>query len=161
MKWFSNITEIVELRKEYRRLLKIHHPDHGGTNEDARQIIAEYDSLYAVLSLQSRANAHEADGGYQYTPEENEAFKAAVDVVTALNVDAEVIGNWLWVFGAYAVRETLKQAGFKYAPKKRAWCWHFGEYRRHHKWDVSIDEIRQKYGSQTVSRRAEQARVTD
>ena len=160
MKWFRNVTNIEELRKEYRRLLKIHHPDHGGKNEDTREIIDEYDRLYAVLSHQSRASAPEADGGYQYTHEENEAFKAVMERVAHLNADIEIIGSWVWIFGGYEYRELLKSIGFKFAPKKKAWTWHFGEYRRRHSREVTIEEIRAKYGSETVNRRKEQARVS-
>lgn len=44
----------------------------------------------------------------------------------------------------------LKSIGFRYAPKKKCWCWHYGEYRRHYKKEVSLDDIRAKYGSEKV-----------
>lgn len=58
--------------------------------------------------------------------------------------------------GAYEYRKLLKAAGFKYAPKKKFWCWHFGDYNRYHKKEVSLDEIRLRYGSQPVNYKSKQ-----
>ena len=76
-----------------------------------------------------------------------------------VNADIEIIGSWLWIHGGYEYRELLKSIGFKFAPKKKAWCWHFGEYRRHHKREVTLDEIRERYGSQKVSHKSERKAV--
>lgn len=111
MKWFKNVTTAEKLRKEYRRLLKLYHPD----NENG-----------------------------------------SVEVTQEINADIEIIGSWVWVQGGYEYRELLKSTGFKYAPKKKSWCWHYGEYRRYHNKEVSLDEIRMKYGSQSVSHKSKQ-----
>lgn len=65
MKWFTNVRTVEELRKQYRQLMKKHHPDVGGSTEDAKQINAEYDRLYAVLS---RQEAQERPQGESRTP---------------------------------------------------------------------------------------------
>ena len=52
MKWFTNVHTVEELRKQYRQLMKKHHPDVGGNTEDAKQINAEYERLFAILSHQ-------------------------------------------------------------------------------------------------------------
>jgi uncharacterized membrane protein YobD (UPF0266 family) len=36
----------------------------------------------------------------------------------------------------------LKELGFKWAAKKKAWYWYQGDYKRKHKKDFSLDEIR-------------------
>lgn len=51
MKWFKNVTTVEELRKEYRRLLKLYHPDNeNGSVEVTQEINAEYDRLFTILS---------------------------------------------------------------------------------------------------------------
>jgi len=30
MKYFNNVKDLSELRKQYKELLKVHHPDNGG-----------------------------------------------------------------------------------------------------------------------------------
>jgi len=87
---------------------------------------------------------------------ENEAFKAVINDIIHINADIEIIGSWVWVHGGYEYRELLKSVGFRFAPKKKCWCWHYGEYRRHHSKEVSLDEIRMKYGSQTVNSKSKQ-----
>ena len=42
MKWFTDVRTVEELRKQYRQLMKKHHPDVGGSTEDAKEINAEY-----------------------------------------------------------------------------------------------------------------------
>ena len=49
MKYFKNITDLSELRKQYKGLLKKHHPDNGGNVADTQDINAEYDSLFKAL----------------------------------------------------------------------------------------------------------------
>ena len=50
MKWFKNVTTVEGLRKEYRRLLKLYHPDNeNGSVEVTQEINAEYDRLFSSL----------------------------------------------------------------------------------------------------------------
>ena len=49
MAYFNNINTLEELRKQYRDLLKRHHPDNGGDVSDMQEINAEYDRLFKVL----------------------------------------------------------------------------------------------------------------
>lgn len=165
MKWFSsNISTMEELRREYRRLAKLHHPDAGGDTEDMKQINAEYDHLFDVLSRQEAQERPQGEQEYKGTTEdkaaEDKAIRAVLDALVNVNATVEVVGCWVWVHGGYEYRELLKSIGFKFAPKKKAWCWHYGEYRRHHKREVTMDEIRQKYGSQKVNNRRERKAVT-
>lgn len=38
MKYFTNCRTLDELKKEYRRLSKLHHPDHGGDEATMKAI---------------------------------------------------------------------------------------------------------------------------
>ncbi len=145
-KWFEGVKTIEGLREQYRKLLKKYHPDNdGGSVEVTQEINAEYDRLFAILSKENKS------GRESTTYDENEAFKAVINKIIHINATVEIIGSWVWVHGGYEYRELLKSVGFKFAPKKKCWCWHYGEYRRHHGKEVSLDEIRMKYGSQTVN----------
>ena len=127
-KYFAGVKTVEELRKKYRELLKKYHPDNdGGSVEVTQEINAEYDALFAILSKERKPDGESATYDDKA---ENEAFKAVIN--------------------------DIKSAGFKIAPKKKCWCWHYGEYRRHHSKEVSLDEIRMKYGSQTVNSKSKQ-----
>lgn len=156
-KWFAGIKTVEESRKRYRELLKKYHPDNdGGSVEITQEINAEYDHIFAILSKESKTDGEST--AYD-DKAENEAFKAVINDIIHINADIEIIGSWVWVHGGYEYRELLKSVGFKFAPRKKCWCWHFGEYRRHHGKEVSLDEIRLKYGSEKVGRKSKQYAV--
>ena len=153
-KWFAGVKDIETLRKQYRELLKKYHPDNeGGSVEATQEINAEYDRLFAILSKESKADGESTT--YDQNAE-NEAFKAVLNQIIGYSMEIELIGSWIWCFNCYAFKDRLKELGFRYAPKKKAWTWHFGEYSRYHKGEIPIDDIRAKYGSQKVTRQSKQ-----
>ena len=156
MKWFKNITTIEELRKQYRSLMKEHHPDMGGNTEDAKQINDEYDRLYALLSRQSHASASKGGEEYHRPDEESDALRAIIEAIAHIDATIEIIGSWVWVTkGSYPYKELLKSVGFHYASRKRAWYFHAEPYQCYHREEITLNQIRQKYGSQTVTRRGQ------
>ena len=150
MKWFKNVATIEQARKMYRELLKQHHPDNGGNVADMQEINSEYDALFAILSKEKQSD------GESYSHEENEQFKAIMNAIIGFNITIEVIGSWIWCFDCYSYKDQLKALGFIWCSKKKAWTWHSGEYRRHHKKEIPLNDIRAKYGSQTVRNQAYQ-----
>ena len=150
-KWFTNVTTIEQLRKQYRELLKKYHPDNeNGSVEITQEINAEYDLVFSILSKEEHSDSQ------SYTQEENEQFKTILNAIIGYNITIEIIGNWIWCFNCYAYKDQLKSLGFTWCSKKKAWVWHSGEYHRHHKKEISLNDIRTKYGSQTVRNQAQQ-----
>lgn len=152
-KWFKEVRTTEELRKKYRELLKMHHPDNGGNEEVMKEINTEYDAVFARMSHENKPDGESTI----YDDEaENEAFKAVLNQIIGYSMEIELIGSWIWCFNCYAYKEQLKELGFKFAPKKKAWTWHYGEFSRYHKGEMPIDDIRAKYGSQKVTRQSKQ-----
>lgn len=150
-KWFKDVTTIEELRKRYRELLKMYHPDNeNGSVEITQEINAEYDLVFSILSEKEHAD------GQSYTQEENEQFKAIMKAIIGYNITIEIIGSWIWCFDCYQYKDQLKTLGFTRCSKKKAWVWHNGQYRRHHKREIPLNDIRTKYGSQTVKNQSYQ-----
>ena len=151
MKYFAGVKTVEELRKRYRELLKKHHPDNeNGSVEVTQEINAEYDRLFAILSKEKQSD------GQSYTYEENEQFKAILNEIIGFNMTVEIIGSWLWCFDCYQYKDQLKALGFTWCSKKKAWVWQDGEDRRHHKKEIPLNDIRAKYGSQTVKKQSYQ-----
>lgn len=153
-KYFVGVKTIEELRQRYRELLKKCHPDNeGGSVEITQEINAEYDRLFEVLSKEKQSD--EENPKYDYKAE-NDAFKEVLSKIIHINSDVEIIGSWIWVHSGYEYKELLKSSGFKFAPKKKCWCWHFGDYVRYRKGGRGLEEIRQKYGSKKVNSKSKQ-----
>jgi curved DNA-binding protein CbpA len=51
MKYFAEVHTLDELKKEFRRLAMLHHPDVGGDTATMQEINAEYDRLFPALKL--------------------------------------------------------------------------------------------------------------
>lgn len=152
-KWFAGVTTIEELRKRYRELLKQFHPDNGGGEETMKAINIEYDKLFDALNKKSKSDC-QTDTYDQNA--ENQAFKEILNQIIGYKMEIELIGRWIWCFNCFAYKDRLKELGFKFAPKKKAWTWHYGEFSRYHKGEIPIDDIRAKYGSQKVTRQSKQ-----
>ena len=154
-KWFdrSRLHTVAELRAEYKRLLVKHHPDNGGTVSDMQEVNGEYDTLYSILSQKNNT-----DDTYTAHNEKamDEVFKAILNEIAGFNMTIQIIGEWIWAFDSFAYKDRLKELGFKYAPRKKAWTWHSGEYRRHHKKEVPLSHIKAKYGCKTIRNQSHQ-----
>lgn len=152
MKYFANCKTLDELKKEYRRLAMIHHPDHGGDTATMQAINGEYSETFARLKDQHNAAADESHQTTE-TPEEFIAIISQLLRIPGLIV--ELCGSWLWITGeTYAVRDQLKAAGCRWSSSKKAWYWHHPEEgHRWHKGTATMSDIRTKYGSQTYKGR--------
>ena len=50
MMYFKDIQSLEELRKEYKRLVKVNHPDNGGSEDAIKVINVEYELTFKVLT---------------------------------------------------------------------------------------------------------------
>ena len=148
-KYFNGVKTVAKLRKKYRELLKKFHPDNeNGSVEITQEINSEYDRLFGILSKEKQSDSQ------SYTYEENEQFKAILNEIIGFNMTVEIIGSWLWCFDCYQYKDQLKALGFTWCSKKKAWVWHSGEYHRHHKKEIPLNDIRARYGSQTIKKQS-------
>ncbi len=139
MRFFQEVTDLKELKKQYRKLAMEFHPDRGGNEEDFILLKEEYDALYNQLSKDSRSK---------------DSYPEVIDSLMKYNVDIEIIGSWVWVTGqTYQIRKELKELGFQWAAKKKAWFWHEGDYVKKHKKNFSLDEIREMHDTEIVKKR--------
>lgn len=144
MQYFTNVKNLEELRKEYKRLLRKYHPDNGGDEETAKIINLEYEQIFKRL----KENSGESEE--KYDSDLDEALREVLKKIIHLNVNIEICGEWIWVTGeTYPVKSTLYEVGLKFAKKKKAWYWHQGDFKKK-KGKVTLDEIRRKYGSEKI-----------
>lgn len=150
IRYFTHCKTLDQLKQEYKRLAKIHHPDCGGDDATMAAINAEYDELARKLPKETATGET-----YQPRDEEREAPEKFREAVAAtLNMDGvnvELCGAWLWVTGnTYPNRDRLKAAGYRFSKNKVAWYWHDEHSVSHSKKRYSLDEIRLMHGSETL-----------
>lgn len=160
MKYFNNVSDLSELRKQYKELLKIHHPDNGGNVADMQEINAEYDNLFKMLKDKHNSKATDSDktsyDNMKYDFAEDEKLREMLNKVIGFHsITLEVIGNWLWAFDSYNYRKELKELGFRYARNKKAWYWHSDAFRKKSHKSLSMDDIRSYYGSTEIREQRE------
>lgn len=150
MKFFANCKSLEELKAEYRRLIKIHHPDRGGDTATMQRVNADYSAAFERLKAQHN-ETHDAEHQTTETPAE---FIEIIDKLLHLDgLDIELCGSWLWIGGnTREHKDALKEAGCRWSNNKKLWYWRHEEDG--HRWSrgkKSIGEIRAKYGSQHIS----------
>lgn len=146
--YFINVTTLDELKKQYRRLAMMHHPDHGGDTATMQAINSEYDELHEILKAAHNKTADE----YHQTTETPDEFRDIIDKLIRLDgLEVELCGSWLWIGGnTREHKDDLKAAGCRWSSNKKLWYWHHAEEgRRWHKGSATMNQIRNKYGSQT------------
>lgn len=159
MKYFNNINTLEELRKQYKELLKKFHPDNpNGSTEATQEINAEYDKLFQILKDKhdsKTAGSQDKKSSYEdmkYDFAEDEKLREVLSkIITFTGINIEIIGNWIWIDGdTYGYKDEVKAMGFKWAREKKKWYFHTEAFRKRSHKKLSIDDIRNYYGSTEV-----------
>lgn len=147
MKYFKNCASLSDVKAEYRRLVKLHHPDLGGDTATMQAINAEY--AEAVKHIAEHGEGYDKEAAAKEVPEEYTAAVAAAIHLPGVVLD--LVGSWVWCTGNTRPHaEALKKAGYKWAPKKQAWYWRpfWAACKGSGK---SLDQIKAKYGSERIT----------
>ena len=145
-KYFNDCTTLEDVKRRYKQLALLHHPDRGGSTATMQEINSEYSNIvknpFFSFSKQSKVNQ---DDFLKYPD--------LIDQVVKLHgIIIELIGDWLWISGnTYQHKTTLKDLGFFFAPKKIMWYFRPPEYKAPNSKPKPIEEIRKKYGSERIS----------
>jgi curved DNA-binding protein CbpA len=131
------------IKKAFRESALKYHPDHNPAGEDMMKLVnMAYDVLKDFTGVADTNNDTES-ANYP------EALNHALNALLGLEgLFIEICGAWLWVTGnTYIYKDTLKELGFKYASKKKAWHFRPEDYKSKSRGKLSLEEIRDKYGS--------------
>ena len=135
---FKGVEGINEAKKIYKTLAKKLHPDVGGDEESFKLLNSIYTDLIEHKIYFS--NDIKID---------IELEKIVSLILHFENIVIELVGSWIWVSGdTKEIKENLKELGFKWASKKK--MWYFGKMKGRNPKEKSLDEIKAKYGSETL-----------
>lgn len=101
MKYFRSVNTLEELRKQYRDLLKIHHPDNpNGSTEATQEINKEYEELFKALKnkheQQANTNGTNSNASYnkKYDFAEDEQLREMLKkIIHFSDITIEIIGK--------------------------------------------------------------------
>ena len=103
-----------------------------------------------VRSVSATTNSRE--NGAETTETPAEFMKIINTLVCCEGLVINLCGTWLWVTGnTFIHKDKIKGLGFRYASKKKAWYWHSPEDSCKSRKNLSLDEIKNKYGCQSFS----------
>lgn len=146
-RYFDDCKTLKEVKTRYHKLTKENHPDVGGDTATMQEINAQYKE--AVKWIAEHGEGHDRQDAAREVPEE---FVAAVAAVVNLEgIVLELVGAWIWASGnTRAHKDKLKAAGYRWASKKAAWYWRpeWAAVGRASK--MTLDEIKDKYGSERI-----------
>lgn len=138
LKEFKEVTGINEAKKIYKTLAKKLHPDVGGDEEIFKLLNVIYNDLIEHKIYFS--NDIKID---------IELEKIISLILHFENITIELVGSWVWVSGdTKEIKDKLKELGFKWASKKKMWF--YGEMKGRNPKEKSMEEIKGKYGSETL-----------
>ena len=155
MKYFKNCTCIEDVKEQYKQLTKKYHPDlnrETDTTEIMKEINAEFTKLHKQYKNIHRTESGETFESQKQTEETPEEFIEILNKIAHLEgLDIEICGSWIWVSGnTFNHKDSLKEAGFRWASKKKMWYWHSADADCKGNGKSTIEDIRTKYGSQKI-----------
>ena len=137
-KEFMGVDGINQAKKIYKKLARKLHPDVGGSTIAFKILNEVYNHI-----LEHGINTNED------TAFDLELEKVISKILHYENIIIEVVGSWIWLSGeTRAIKEVLKELKFKWASKKKQW--YYGEMKGRNPKQKSMDDIKAKYGCQTV-----------
>ena len=117
MTYFKNVGTIEELRRQYRDLLKVNHPDNGGDVAKMQEINAEYDKLFKVLKDKHESKSTGSDmektsfDNMKYDFSEDQKLREVLQqIISFEGITIDVVGCYIWVDGnTYQYKDDLKE----------------------------------------------------
>jgi hypothetical protein len=139
---------IEALKKAYHEKALQYHPDRQGGNEEYMKLVnLAYETLLKIVGSYSASEAKASEE----TPLTEQLAAIYGRIKHFQGITIEVAGTWFWITGnTYTYRTELKNMGFKWANKKKAWYYHEGQYQKETRRSWDLDEIRNKFSSFTL-----------
>jgi hypothetical protein len=152
MNYFEHCQSVEEAKKRYRELLMQYHPDHAGEEGEAitKEIISQFNDFLNGFMFHS-FNSYYEDKDWKPEADAVYPFQEILQKIINLDCEIEIIGFWIYCFNSKEVKEQLKELGFWFSGKHKAWIYS-GRPKRNISSRETLDAIRAKKGCQKVEK---------
>jgi curved DNA-binding protein CbpA len=150
MNYFKTCKTIEDAKAWYRKLLLQNHPDHAGKAGEAAtiEIINQFNKFVDNFMTDS-FHAYYADKDDKPSDDIITPFQDILKKIIDFDCEIEIIGYWIYCFKSYEAREALKELGFWFSSKHKAWIFSGGKKTRFYS-KKTLNEIRAEKGSRKV-----------
>ena len=150
MNWFQGFNSPEAIKKHWRKLAMLHHPDRGGSNETMAEINDQY---HAALG-RCEGQASKDDQGFKHTYHyDRDVEQSIMDQINRLiqlrmsDVEIWLVGRWVWIRGdTRQYRAKLKAEGCVWHSKRKCWYWKPYAGRTYYNRKSDFAGLAQKYG---------------
>jgi hypothetical protein len=152
MNYFEHCQSVEEAKRKYKKLLMRYHPDHAGPEGEniTKEIIAQFNDFLNGFMSHSFNSWYE-DKEWKPGAEAVTPFQEILRKIISLDWEIEIIGYWIYCFNSKEVRERLKELGFWFSGKHKAWVYS-GKPKKGRAGKETPDEIRARKGSQKIEK---------
>ncbi|HEY9885975.1 MAG TPA: hypothetical protein V6C96_01815 [Vampirovibrionales bacterium] len=156
--FFTDCTSNKDVQSEYKRLVKLHHPDLGGDCETMKLINQALDfikskSLQGYLSSQKiELSSGDIESDISLNDLNDKDFVEIVKFCQHNLIEVELVGSWLWLKADFLksredLRNGLKALGCKFSASKKSWFFVEKDFKKKRRGFMSLDKIKDKYGA--------------
>lgn len=150
-KYFDHLSTVEDIKAEYRRLAKQHHPDLGGDTATMQDINNQYLEALQNCDGQTSTGSDKKEHTYYYNEDLEKMIMEVIDKLLTLkmaDVDIILIGTWVWIKGdTKPHKEDLKGLKCRWHGKRKCWYWASPNRRRSFSTNGSLSDLAEKYGS--------------
>lgn len=147
----------LEIKKAYKACSLKYHPDRNPAEAETMKLVnIAYDFLKQCGDPVSQTDGFVAN---DYSEEFNTVLNALFALQEQANIEIEICGNWIWITGEtkpFAAKLGRKEGGIGcyFSKKKNGGCWYYrpAEYKSRNRKSCSMEEIRERHGSQKATR---------
>ena len=140
-----------QIKRQYRIASFKFHPDRNPAGLEMMKSVNVAYQFLVEIAYDGSENPIDEEVNSNFGDELNEAINAVIDLN---GLEIEVCGSWVWVTGNTKDHKVaIKEAGYWWAKKKLAWYFRPKDYKSKGRGKFSMDDIRDKYGSESVNSR--------
>ena len=152
MQYFEQCKSVEEAKKHFRKLMLQYHPDHAGQEgeEITKVIILQFENFLKGFMSHS-FNSYYEGKDWKPDPDAVTPFQDILQKIINFECEIEIIGFWIYCFKSYEVREQLRELGFWFSSKHKAWVYS-GRAKKNITSRETLNEIRARKGSQKIEK---------